>query len=71
MIMHDLENLRNTMGVRFMVDDLKHLRRTGRLSNAASFVGSILKIKPILAMDVQGRGKISSIAKESQYKRAY
>ncbi len=71
LIMHDLENLRNTMGVRFMVDDLKHLRRTGRLSNAASFVGSILKIKPILAMDVQGRGKISAIAKERQYKRAY
>lgn len=71
LIMHDLEDLRKTMDVRFMVDDLSHLKRTGRLSNAASFVGSILKIKPILSMDVQGQGKISAIAKERQYKRAY
>ena len=71
LIMHDLKDLRNTMDVRFMVDDLKHLKRTGRLSNAASFVGSILKIKPILSMDVQNEGKISAIAKERHYKRAY
>lgn len=71
LIEHDLEDLRKTMDVRFMVDDLNHLKRTGRLSNAASFVGSILKIKPILSMDVQGEGKISAIAKERQYKRAY
>ena len=52
LIMHDLKDLRNTTDVRFMVDNLSHLKRTGRLSNAASFVGSILKIKPILSMDV-------------------
>lgn len=69
--MHDLKDLRNTTDVRFMVDNLNHLKRTGRLSNAASFVGSILKIKPILSMDVQNEGKISAIAKERQYKRAY
>jgi DegV family protein with EDD domain len=71
LIMHDLKDLRNTTDVRFMVDNLNHLKRTGRLSNAASFVGSILKIKPILSMDVQNEGKISAIAKERQYKRAY
>lgn len=70
-IMHDLEDLRNTLDVRFMVDDLSHLKRTGRLSNAASFIGGLLKIKPILSMDVQNEGKISAIAKERQYKRAY
>ena len=69
--MHDLKDLRNTTDVRFMVDNLNHLKRTGRLSNAASFVGSILKIKPILSMDVQNEGKISAIAKERHYKRAY
>lgn len=58
LIMHDLKDLRNTTDVRFMVDNLNHLKRTGRLSNAASFVGSILKIKPILS-------------KERHYKRAY
>ena len=71
LIMHDLKDLRNTTDVRFMVANLNHLKRTGRLSNAASFVGSILKIKPILSMDVQNEGKISAIAKERHYKRAY
>lgn len=71
LIMHDLADLRKTMDVRFMVDNLNHLKRTGRLSNAASFVGSLLRVKPILSMDVQGEGKISAIAKERQYKRAY
>lgn len=71
LIMHDLADLQKTMDVRFMVDNLNHLKRTGRLSNAASFVGTLFKIKPILSMDVQGKGKISAIAKERQYKRAY
>lgn len=71
LIMHDLEDLRNTTNVRFVVDNLKHLKRTGRLSNAASFVGTLLKITPILSMDVQGEGHISAIAKERKYKRAY
>lgn len=70
-IMADLTDLRKTMDVRFMVDDLNHLKRTGRLSNAASFVGGLLKIKPILSMDVQAKGQISAIAKERQYRRAY
>lgn len=71
LILHDLADLQKTMDVRFMVDDLSHLKRTGRLSNAASFVGTLFKIKPILSMDVQGEGHISAIAKERQYKRAY
>ncbi|AKG65933.1 DegV family protein [Lactobacillus helveticus] len=71
LIMHDLTDLQKTMDVRFMVDDLSHLKRTGRLSNAASFVGALLKIKPILSMDVQAEGRISAIAKERQTKRAY
>lgn len=71
LIMHDLKDLQKTMDVRFMVDDLSHLKRTGRLSNAASFVGTLFKIKPILSMDVQNEGHISAIAKERQYKRAY
>lgn len=71
LIMHDLIDLQKTMDVRFMVDDLSHLKRTGRLSNAASFVGTLFKIKPILSMDVQGEGHISAIAKERQTKRAY
>ena len=71
LIIHDLTDLQKTMDVRFMVDDLGHLKRTGRLSNAASFVGTLFKIKPILSMDVRNGGKISAIAKERLSKRAY
>lgn len=70
-IMAKLTDLRSTTGVRFMVDDLKHLVRTGRLSNASSFIGGILHMKPILTMDVQEAGKITAIAKERQEKRAF
>ncbi|HZJ57317.1 MAG TPA: DegV family protein [Clostridia bacterium] len=39
----------------FTVDDLEHLRRGGRVSGAAAFIGSILSIKPILHVDDEGR----------------
>ena len=38
----------------FMVDDLKYLRRGGRISAAAQVAGSLLKIKPILQSDPEG-----------------
>ena len=45
----------------FTVDDLMHLRRMGRLSNFSAILGSMLRIKPILKGDEEG--KIVSIAK--------
>lgn len=38
----------------FTVDDLNHLRRGGRVSGAAAFVGTMLNIKPILHVDDEG-----------------
>ena len=38
----------------FMVDDLKFLRKGGRLSGAAAFAGTLLQIKPILQGDSEG-----------------
>ncbi|MCL2203381.1 MAG: DegV family protein [Defluviitaleaceae bacterium] len=38
-----------------MADDLHHLRRGGRVSGAAAFVGSMLKIKPMLTVVADGR----------------
>ena len=37
------------------VDDLNHLRRGGRVTGAAAFVGTMLSIKPILHVDDEGR----------------
>lgn len=46
-----LEELRQTVKEYFIVDDLQNLVRGGRLSNASAFIGSVLKIKPILTFD--------------------
>ena len=39
----------------FTVEDLQFLRRGGRVSAAAAFIGSILSIKPVLHVDNEGR----------------
>ena len=46
-----LRTLSDTVNDLFVVDDLQNLVRGGRLSNASAFVGSILKIKPLLSVD--------------------
>lgn len=48
------ENKKRFTG-RFMVNDLKWLRRGGRLSNASAIVGSLLSIKPLILVDDEGR----------------
>ncbi|CCV64135.1 DegV family protein [Alteracholeplasma palmae J233] len=39
----------------FTVDDIKHLRRGGRISAVSSFVAQTLNIKPVLYTDNEGR----------------
>ena len=46
----------------FMVDDLKYLRRGGRISAATAVAGTVLNIKPILK--IQDDGTLISIAKK-------
>ncbi|PSL48564.1 DegV family protein with EDD domain [Salsuginibacillus halophilus] len=43
-----LEELRERIRAYFMVDNLNHLHRGGRLSGAQALVGSMLQIKPVL-----------------------
>ncbi|NRD76681.1 DegV family protein [Bacillus sp. BRMEA1] len=47
-IIAHLEELKKTARAYFMVDDLSHLQRGGRLSGAAAFFGSLLQVKPLL-----------------------
>ncbi|EUJ52235.1 DegV protein [Listeria rocourtiae FSL F6-920] len=47
-ILKQLDAMRDAMGAYFIVDDLNHLARGGRLSNAQAIIGSVLQIKPIL-----------------------
>lgn len=39
----------------FTVDDLYHLKRGGRISQATAVVGSILNVKPLLSMNNEGK----------------
>lgn len=52
----------------FMVDDLFQLKANGRLSNAASIVGTVLQIKPILKGNEAGQ--IVCIGKERGRRKA-
>lgn len=47
-IMEALNEMKKEMRAYFMVDDLSHLARGGRLSGAQALVGSLLQVKPIL-----------------------
>lgn len=50
-IMDTLNEMKKTMRAYFMVDDLAHLQRGGRLSGAQAIIGSLLQVKPILHFD--------------------
>src|SRR5699024_4132139 len=47
-ILERLDQIKQKVRAYFMVDDLSHLQRGGRLSGAQAIVGSLLKIKPVL-----------------------
>lgn len=50
-----LETNKLRMNHWFTVDDLGHLKRGGRVSGTAAFVGTLLDIKPVLHVDDEGR----------------
>lgn len=50
------------------VDDLNHLYRGGRISRATAVVGSMVKIKPIIHMDDEGRLQV--VGKERGRKKS-
>lgn len=52
-----LEEEKNHVNVLFTVDDLHHLQRGGRVSKTTAIVGSMVNIKPILAVTSSGELK--------------
>lgn len=56
-----VEELKPYICHHFTVDNLFHLKRGGRVSGATALVGSILKIKPI--MHVDNNGKLVAVGK--------
>lgn len=68
-IIKHLEFIRDNSTIWFAVDTLKYLVANGRLSGASGFVGSLLKLKPLL--QVSKEGTIDSIEKiRTTYKAA-
>lgn len=50
-----LEELRDNDRIFFMVDDLKYLVKSGRLSNSSAFLANMLQIKPLLELGSEGK----------------
>ena len=50
-IKKSLKTLRDSTSVFFVVDSIKHLQRTGRISSGQALVAGAIKIKPILTFD--------------------
>ena len=67
-ILNFLSDLRDHDRVYFMVDNLSYLVKNGRLSNASAFIASMLKIKPLL--EINPEGKIVAREKIRTTKRA-
>ncbi len=54
-IIDRLSHIRENSGLIFSVDTLKYLVKNGRLSGASGFLGSMLKVKPMLALSREGK----------------
>ncbi|KFZ26028.1 MAG: DegV domain-containing protein [Candidatus Izimaplasma bacterium HR2] len=68
-IIEHMEYIRDNHTIWFAVDTLKYLVANGRLSGASGFVGSLLKLKPLL--QVSKEGTIDSVEKiRTTYKAA-
>lgn len=53
-IIQFLKQFTNRSCMYFVVDDLMHLKRGGRLSGIAAFAGTLLSLKPMLTIDDKG-----------------
>ena len=67
-ILELIDKLRNETLLLFMVDTLENLHKGGRIGKAASVLGSLLNIKPILSIDDDG--EVVSVDKARGVKRA-
>ncbi|WP_412988367.1 DegV family protein [Pediococcus siamensis] len=68
-ILTTVDDLKQSFGEYFVVDDLKNLVHGGRLNSGSAFVGSLLKVKPILALNPVHHN-IEAVDKVRSLKRA-
>ena len=66
-ILRELERMIVTTRIVFVVDTLEYLRRGGRIGGAQAFLGSLLKVKPVLHVL---NGRIEPLDRPRSTKRA-
>lgn len=59
-VLAEMDRVRKTLQVLFVVDTLEYLHRGGRIGGAARFLGTALNLKPILAVE---QGKVEAVEK--------
>jgi len=67
-IISELEKAQESMYVSATVKTLENLKKGGRLSNASAVIGSMLQVKPIIAMSKEG--KLEAVSKVRTFKKA-
>ncbi len=67
-ILAELDYMIEHSRVFFMLDDLKFLVKGGRLSNASSIIGTMLKVKPLIT--INNDGKVEAYGKVRKSKKA-
>jgi len=67
-IISELEKMRESTHVSATVKTLDNLKKGGRLSNASALIGSMLQVKPIIAMSPEG--KLEAVSKVRTFKKA-
>jgi len=63
-----MDSIKNKLKHWFYVDDLKYLKRGGRVSGSKAFIAQTLNIKPIMCVDEEG--KLKAIGKKIGSKRS-
>ncbi|WP_238649821.1 DegV family protein [Paenibacillus piscarius] len=53
-ILEQVERLRQSRKLYFLVDTLEYLQKGGRIGKASAILGTLLNIKPILSIDAEG-----------------
>ena len=60
-IVNELESAKKRICVLGLLDTLEYLKKGGRVSSSVAFVGDVLRIKPVVTVD--GEGKVAMLGK--------
>lgn len=60
-IVNELESAKKRICVLGLLDTLEYLKKGGRVSSSVAFVGDVLRIKPVVTVD--GEGKVTMLGK--------